>query len=44
MHVACNIYLKKKSGKNYIKGMLQGNIEHFLKKRIYEKLEFSEMS
>ena len=27
-----------------IKGMLQRNIEHFLKKRKYEKIGFSEMS
>ena len=30
--------------KYVIKGMLRRNIEHFLKKRKYEKLGFSEMS
>ena len=29
--------------KQIVKGILRRNIKHFLKKRIYEKLEISEM-
>ena len=31
-------------GDDFFKGMLRPNIEHFLKKRKYEKLGFSEMN